>query len=64
MPAAPDTLTEDDRWAIVHYVLSLSEIHDGVGLDSMRMRMGHHDDHANGDDDKGHGAEDNHDDGH
>lgn len=64
MPAAPDTLTEDDRWAIVHYVLSLSEIHDGVGLDSMRMRMSDHDDHASGGDDHGLDAEDNHDNGH
>ena len=54
MPAVPDTLTDDDRWAIVHYVLSLSEVHDGLGLDSMRMR-GSHDDHGDG-----HGSDDGH----
>ena len=43
MPAAPDVLTPEDRWDIVHYVLSLSEVHDGVGLDSMRRRMSGHD---------------------
>ena len=43
MPAVPDTLTEEDRWAIVHYVLSLSDVHDGLGLDSMRMRADHAD---------------------
>jgi len=52
MPAVPDTLTEDDRWAIVHYVLSLSETHDGRGLDSIRMRKG---DGGHGD---GHGDDD------
>jgi mono/diheme cytochrome c family protein len=43
MPAAPDILTPEDRWDLVHYVLSLSEVHDGAGLDSMRMRMSGHD---------------------
>jgi mono/diheme cytochrome c family protein len=52
MPAAPDILTPDDRWDLVHYVLSLSEVHHGVGLDSMRMRMG--------DDDTGHAAGETH----
>ena len=66
MPAVPDTLTEDDRWAIVHYVLSLSEVHDGLGLDSMRMRGGR-DDHGDGHDedgDEGHGDGHDSDDGH
>jgi len=66
MPAVPDTLTEDDRWAIVHYVLSLSDVHDGLGLDSMRMRGGH-DDHGDGHDgggDEGHGDGHDSDDGH
>ena len=54
MPAVPDTLTEEDRWAIVHYVLSLSDVHDGVGLDSMRMRAAH----------AGHGDEDHDSEGH
>jgi mono/diheme cytochrome c family protein len=49
MPAAPDILTPDDRWDIVHYVLSLSEVHDGAGLDSMRMRTDEHvDEHTDG----------------
>ena len=52
MPETPDTLTEDDRWAIVHYVLSLSEVHDGRGLDSMRMRAGE-EDHGDGHDEPG-----------
>ena len=52
MPAAPDVLTPEDRWDIVHYVLSLSEVHEGVGLDSMRTRM------------SGHDAEETHDGGH
>ena len=45
MPAIPDILTEEDRWALVHYVLSLSERHDGVGLDSLRTMHGD-DDHG------------------
>jgi len=53
MPAVPDILTEDDRWALVHYVLSLSERHDGLGLDSLRMMQGdddHGEDHDSGED--------------
>ncbi len=53
MPAVPDTLTEDDRWAVVHYVLSLAEVHEGLGLESKRTRAGgedhdgdHSDDHS------------------
>ena len=66
MPAVPDTLTEDDRWAIVHYVLSLSDVHDGLGLHSMRMRGGR-DDHGEGhgeDSDESHGDGHDADDGH
>ncbi|MCH2104323.1 MAG: cytochrome c [Planctomycetes bacterium] len=54
MPAVPDTLTEEDRWAIVHYVLSLSDVHDGVGLDSMRMRAAHADHSDEDHDSEGH----------
>jgi mono/diheme cytochrome c family protein len=66
MPAVPDILTEDDRWALVHYVLSLSETHDGLGLDSLRQMRGeegHGGDHDDGhaDHGDGHDSHDDHD---
>ena len=57
MPAVPDTLTEEDRWALVHYVLSLSERHDGVGLDSLRTMQGDDDHGEDHDSDEGHDSD-------
>ena len=60
MPAIPDILTEEDRWALVHYVLSLSERHDGVGLDSLRVMQGDDDHGEDHDSDEDHDSGEDH----